>query len=105
MTDGRDHGVKARSGGEAAAEGSFASASLARHLVRGAAGFGALIGSVALIPVLGLVSLVLAPLGLLVLRGCPMCWMIGLARTVSMGRLRRQCVDGRCELIRAPDSP
>ncbi|TYB56397.1 hypothetical protein FXF51_44030 [Nonomuraea sp. PA05] len=79
---------------------SFASASLPRHLLRGAAGFGALVGSVALIPVFGLVSLVLAPLGLLALRGCPACWMIGLAQTISLGRLRRRCVDGRCELTR-----
>ncbi|MEV0999662.1 hypothetical protein [Nonomuraea sp. NPDC050202] len=81
---------------------SFGSTSLPRHLLRGAAGFGALIGSVALIPVLGLVSLALAPLGLLALRGCPACWAIGLVQTVSMGRLRRQCADGRCELTRAP---
>ncbi|MFD1938018.1 MULTISPECIES: hypothetical protein [Nonomuraea] len=76
----------------------FASASLPRHLVRGAVGFGALIGSVALIPVLGPVVLLLAPVGLLALRGCPTCWAIGLAQTISMGRLKRSCVDGRCEL-------
>lgn len=77
---------------------SFASASLPRHLVRGVVGFGALIASVALLPALGLVSLVLAPVGLLALRGCPTCWAIGLVETISMGRLRRSCVDGRCEL-------
>lgn len=78
--------------------GSFASTSLPRHLVRGAVGFGALIGSVALIPVVGLGSLLLAPVGLLALRGCPTCWAIGLVQTISMGRLQRSCVDGRCEL-------
>ncbi|MEU4703103.1 hypothetical protein [Nonomuraea dietziae] len=77
---------------------SFASASLPRHLVRGVVGFGALIASVALLPALGLVSLVLAPVGLLALRGCPTCWAIGLVETISMGRLQRSCVDGRCEL-------
>jgi hypothetical protein len=77
---------------------SFASTSLSRHLARGAVGFGALIGSVALIPVLGLGSLLLAPVGALALRGCPTCWAIGLMQTISMGRLRRSCVDGRCEL-------
>ena len=61
-------------------------------------GFGALIGSVALIPLVGLASLLLAPVGLFALRGCPTCWAIGLAQTISMGRLRRSCVDGRCEL-------
>lgn len=77
----------------------FASASLPRHLVRGAIGFGALLGSLALIPVAGLASLPLAPVGLIALRGCPMCWVIGLVGTVSSGRLRRECVDGRCELM------
>ncbi|MFE3448133.1 hypothetical protein ACFXJ8_04280 [Nonomuraea sp. NPDC059194] len=78
--------------------GSFASTSLPRHLARGVVGFGALIGSVALIPVAGVVSLLLAPVGLLALRGCPTCWTIGLIQTISMGRLKRSCVDGRCEL-------
>ncbi|WP_338700711.1 hypothetical protein V2W30_27645 [Streptomyces sp. Q6] len=45
-------------------------------------------------------SLLLAPLGLFALRGCPMCWVIGLAETVSAGRLRRSCAEGSCELIR-----
>ncbi|MFI6741606.1 hypothetical protein ACIBI9_52575 [Nonomuraea sp. NPDC050451] len=76
----------------------FASASLPRHLARGAVGFGALIGSLALIPVIGPVSLVLAPVALVAFRGCPTCWLIGLAQTVSMGRLRRSCSDGVCEL-------
>ncbi|QDQ09918.1 hypothetical protein [Streptomyces spectabilis] len=77
---------------------SFASTSLPRHLARGALGFGALAGSALLIPVVGLVSLLLAPLGLLALRGCPLCWAIGLLQTVSNGRLRRSCEGGRCEL-------
>ncbi|WP_329386159.1 hypothetical protein OG625_27100 [Streptomyces sp. NBC_01351] len=76
----------------------FASASLPRHLVRGAVGFGSLIGAFALLPLWGPVSLLLAPVGVLALRGCPMCWAIGLAQTLSRGRLRRECVDGRCEL-------
>ncbi|MFI1866278.1 hypothetical protein [Streptomyces jumonjinensis] len=80
----------------------FASSSLPRHLVRGAAGFGALAGSVLLLPAAGPISLLLAPVGLLALRGCPMCWTIGLVQTVSMGRLRRSCTDdGRCELTTA----
>ena len=76
----------------------FASASLPRHLVRGVVGFGALVASVALIPLVGLGGLLLAPVGLLALRGCPTCWAIGLIQTISMGRVRRSCVDGRCEL-------
>lgn len=81
---------------------SFASASVPRHLARGVLGFGALIASVALIPSIGPVSLLLAPLGVLAFRGCPTCWAIGLVQTISMGRLKRSCVDGRCELVAAP---
>ncbi|WP_327585843.1 hypothetical protein OHA25_01530 [Nonomuraea sp. NBC_00507] len=77
---------------------SFASSSLPRHLVRGAVGFGALIGSVALIPVVGPVGLLLAPLGVLAFRGCPTCWAIGLAQTISRGRIQRSCSDGGCEV-------
>lgn len=81
--------------------GSFASASVARHLVRGVLGFGALIGAGALYPVIGLASLLLLPLGLLALRGCPTCWTIGLIQTISRGRLQRSCVDDRCTLVTA----
>jgi hypothetical protein len=77
---------------------SFASTSLPRHLVRGAIGFGALICSVALIPVFGLSSLLFVPVALLALRGCPTCWAIGLMQTLSMRRLSRSCVDGSCKL-------
>ncbi|WP_371592748.1 hypothetical protein [Streptomyces virginiae] len=76
----------------------FASSTLPRHLVRGAIGLGALAGSVALLPVYGPITLALAPVGLLALRGCPMCWAIGLAQTLSRGRLQRECTDDRCEL-------
>lgn len=77
---------------------SFASSSLPRHLARGTLGFGALAGSGLLIPVAGMAALLLAPLGLLALRGCPLCWTIGLLQTLSNGRLRRSCTDGHCEL-------
>ncbi|MFI8106317.1 hypothetical protein [Streptomyces sp. NPDC086023] len=87
-------------GGTPARRG-FASASVPRHMARGALGFGALAGSLALLPVVGVASLLLAPVGVVALRGCPMCWAIGLAETVSAGRLRRSCTEGRCELTRA----
>ncbi|MFE2720936.1 hypothetical protein [Kitasatospora sp. NPDC059327] len=77
----------------------FASASVPRHLARGALGFGALIGAFALLPVVGPVTLSLLPVGVLALRGCPMCWTIGLVQTVSRGRLERSCPeDGQCRL-------
>ena len=88
---------------------SIAGSPVTRHLARGIIGFAALIGSVALIPVLGVVSLTLAPVGLVALRGCPACWVIGLAQAISQGRPERSCVGGRCEPAvvsdtRAPDS-
>lgn len=76
----------------------YASASLPRHLVRGLIGFGSIAAGLALIPVVGIVALVLLPIGLVALRGCPMCWTLGLIQTLSAGRLRRECVDGKCEL-------
>jgi hypothetical protein len=82
--------------------GEFASASLGRHLVRGAVGFGALAGAVALVPVVGIAALVLAPVGLFALRGCPTCWVMGLAQTLSRGRLERTCVDGVCAVNAVP---
>ncbi|MEU9017854.1 hypothetical protein [Actinomadura sp. NPDC048394] len=72
--------------------------SLGRHLLRGAVGFGALAGAVALVPLVGPVGLLLAPVGLVALRGCPSCWFMGLAETLSRGRLERSCEDGVCEL-------
>ncbi|MEU4346099.1 hypothetical protein [Streptomyces sp. NPDC023838] len=86
---------------DALTRGGFAGVTLPRHLARGAVGFGALAGSLALLPVVGLASLLLAPVGLIALRGCPMCWAIGLVETVSAGRLRRSCAEGRCDLTRA----
>jgi hypothetical protein len=82
----------------------FASASLSRHLARGAVGFGGLIGAFALLPIIGLISLLLLPVGLLALRGCPMCWTIGLIETISRGRLQRSCSDGQCTLTVAERS-
>ncbi|WP_030781796.1 hypothetical protein [Streptomyces sp. NRRL S-920] len=78
--------------------GNFASKSVPRHLARGAIGFGLLIGSIALVPAVGPITLLAAPLSLIAFRGCPTCWLAGLAQTVSRGRLERQCVDGVCTL-------
>ena len=80
----------------------YASSSVPRHLARGAVGFGLIIGAIALLPVTGPVSLLAAPLALIAFRGCPTCWMVGLAQTVSRGRLERRCEDGVCTLAKAP---
>jgi hypothetical protein len=82
-------------------QSAFASTSVARHLTRGAIGFGLIGSAVALVPVVGPASLLLAPPGLVALRGCPTCWMVGLMETISAGRLQRACTDGGCELHRA----
>jgi hypothetical protein len=69
----------------------FASATVARHLIRGAVGFSLLAAAFVLAAggePLGL-SLVVPAAG--ALRGCPTCWAVGLAQTLSAGRLERSC--------------
>ncbi|MEU2656349.1 hypothetical protein ABZ615_13600 [Streptomyces sp. NPDC007325] len=83
----------------------YASRSVPRHLARGAVGFGLIAGSLALIPVTGPVSLLAAPLALIAFRGCPTCWAVGLAQTISRGRLERRCADGVCTLTPAGPRP
>ena len=80
------------------AQSNFASRSIAGHLARGVIGIPTLIASVALMSHLGPFSLLLAPIGLVALRGCPTCWTIGLVETISASRIRRACADGRCEV-------
>lgn len=80
-------------------ENSFASSSVRVHLVRGVIGMTLLVAAFALIPMFGPLTLLLAPLGAVALRGCPTCWAIGLGATISRGRLERACVDDRCELV------
>jgi hypothetical protein len=76
----------------------FASKSVVRHLVRGAIGFGLIGSALALIPTVGAVALLLAPGGMVALRGCPTCWIAGLLETISAGRLKRECIEGSCAL-------
>jgi hypothetical protein len=73
-------------------------APLARHLARGAIGFGLIGSGLALTPVAGPAALLLGVPGFVALRGCPMCWMAGLVEAVSAGRLERTCTDAGCEL-------
>ncbi|MGW4055271.1 hypothetical protein ACWENA_31045 [Streptomyces sp. NPDC004779] len=83
----------------------YASKSVPRHLARGAVGFGLIAGTIALVPVTGPVSLLAAPLALIAFRGCPTCWAVGLAQTISRGRLERRCDDGVCTLAPAGPRP
>jgi hypothetical protein len=76
----------------------LASTSLPAHLARGVVGFGLLGAAVALTPSHGPAALLLAPPGLVALRGCPTCWIAGLAQTISAGRLQRTCTENGCAL-------
>jgi hypothetical protein len=84
----------------------LASTSVARHLARGAIGFGLIGAAFALIPSIGPASLLLAAPGMVALRGCPTCWIAGLIQTISAGRLQRTCTETGCTVRRpAPDGP
>ena len=59
----------------------FASRSVPVHLVRGVVGLGLLVAGFVLVPATGALSLLLwLPAGL-AMRGCPTCWLVGLAQT------------------------
>jgi hypothetical protein len=76
----------------------FAGDSLARHLARGAIGFGLIGAALALMPSAGPAVLLLVLPGMVALRGCPTCWTIGLIQTLSAGRLRSACGESGCGL-------
>ena len=78
---------------------------LARHLARGAIGFGLIGCALALTTRIGPASLLLLVPGMVALRGCPTCWIVGLIETVSAGRLERRCTDARCTLSRNQHGP
>jgi hypothetical protein len=72
--------------------------SLTAHLTRGAIGFGLIAAAIALTPSIGPAALLLAPPGMVALRGCPACWIAGLIQTISAGRLKRTCTEDSCTL-------
>jgi hypothetical protein len=85
----------------------FASRTLVEHLARGALGLGALALSVALGTEAPWLLALTLPVALLALRGCPMCWTVGLIETVVaklQGRATQACVDGSCALSRGNDT-
>lgn len=61
----------------------FGNRTLALHLARGLAGFGALALAVAA-PIPPWWSLLLLPVALIALKGCPICWTIGLFETLAL---------------------
>lgn len=62
----------------------FGSRRLSVHLIRGVGGFVALGAALATMNTTLWPSLVLLPVSLYLLRGCPMCWTIGLFETLAM---------------------
>jgi hypothetical protein len=77
----------------------FASRSLTEHLLRGASGIAALALALQLMPQHPWAMVPLLALALLALRGCPMCWTLGLVETVVAkvrGKPSSGCSDGSC---------
>ena len=70
----------------------FASSSVPRHLVRGAIGLPLMVAAFALIGPLGPASLLLLVPAVVLLRGCPTCWALGLTQTRAASR----CSTGGC---------
>jgi len=79
----------------------LASTSVPAHLARGALGFGLLGAAAVLTPSHGPVALLLAPPGMVALRGCPTCWVAGLIGTISAERLKRTRTENGCTLTHA----
>ncbi|MEO8155493.1 MAG: hypothetical protein ABI605_20690 [Rhizobacter sp.] len=79
----------------------FASKTLTEHLLRGLLGIGLTAAGLRGAEMTAWAWLLL-PLGLLMFRGCPTCWTIGLIETIYMrltGRhLDKDCRDGSCRL-------
>jgi hypothetical protein len=62
----------------------FGNRSVVVHLAKGIGGFGVLGVALATMNTNLWPSLVLLPLSLYLLRGCPVCWTIGLFETIAM---------------------
>lgn len=81
----------------------FASKTLTEHVARGVVGIAALAASVLLSTSHPWSSVLAVPVALIALRGCPMCWTLGLVQTVMaklQGRPSAGCVDGSCAVRR-----
>jgi hypothetical protein len=79
----------------------FASKTLSEHLLRGAAGIGALWCAIAIAASHPWGSLALGGLVLLAFRGCPICWSIGLFETAGEASKRRRDLNRRSAMDRA----
>jgi hypothetical protein len=72
-----------------AANGLFASQTLAGHLLRGAAAFALLYWAIAHQQAQPFMALLAGAGALVAMRGCPVCWAIGLVETIGQ-KLKRQ---------------
>jgi hypothetical protein len=73
----------------------FASNTLVEHLLRGVVGIGAFALAATLASSHPLLALTLLPVALVALRGCPMCWTMGLIETIA-AKVRGTNADGAC---------
>jgi hypothetical protein len=73
--------------------GLFATRTVSGHLLRGAVAFGLLALALAQQHAHPLWAMGGALAALVVMRGCPMCWAIGLVETVQQRAARGRCAD------------
>ena len=66
----------------------FGNRSLAIHIVRGVLGFGSLVLALKGYDVVGWPALLLMGVSIWALKGCPICWTIGLFETLAAKILR-----------------
>jgi hypothetical protein len=85
---------------------SFGNTSLAIHLLRGLVGLSSLCLAVWTYRWLGLFSLLFLPVALWALKGCPMCWTIGLFETLIARRTEQGTAEreGKATTRRCPDA-
>lgn len=67
----------------------FGNKSITIHLIRGVLGLGALYAALSALPTTPWLSVILVPVALFMLKGCPTCWTLGLVETVAMAIHRR----------------
>lgn len=82
---------------------SFGNRTIALHLVRGAIGFGAL--ALAVTSASPWLSVGLIPIALIALKGCPICWTIGLVETIAMRVHARHGADRTASSPAFPGEP
>ena len=87
------------------ADTTFASRSVPEHLLRGAIGLPLLLAAFVLIPVTGPVALVLGVPAVLLLRGCPTCWALGLVQTRAVCALPTPTATPTATTVRTSQEP